>query len=347
MPYFSTSRTLSSLQLALLILFAISASSLIPATVCGAAQIVPFHTANQSPLVQIYGLPAPERSILLPARKTEGMLTLDIASNFASSTAGDEEILLDGESYRTTLILRRGFSDGIEGGIDIPFVGHGGGIFDNFIEGWHDFFGLPEGGRKEAPRDRLLYSYSKGGNEVLRMDRSEFGLGDIRLSGGVQLYNDGSANPAALAVRGSVKLPTGSHRRLHGSGSTDMSLWLTGSDDYSLPLGHFTLFGATGGMLLTDGDVLQDRQKNIVGFGSLGFGWAPAEWIALKVQASGHTPFYKGSDLRELGSNALQLLMGGTLLFPGDMSLDIGVSEDIAVDTSSDVALHLALRKVF
>jgi len=332
---------------ALLLLLLTGLSPLFPGTRCDSAEIAPFQTANQSPLIQIYGLPAAERSILLPAGKTAGMVTVDIASNFASSTAGNEEILLDGESYRTTLVFRHGFSERIEGGVDIPFIGHGGGTFDSFIEGWHDFFGLPEGGREDAPRDRLLYSYSKGGNEVLRMDDSEFGLGDIRFSGGIQLYNDQTPNPRALALRGSLKLPTGSHRRLHGSGSTDLALWLTGSDDYALPLGHCTLFGAAGGMILTDGDVLRDRQENVAGFGSLGFGWAPAEWLALKVQTSGHTAFYTGSELNELGSTAVQLLMGGTLYFPGNISLDMGVSEDIAVDTSSDVALHLALRKVF
>ena len=338
---------LTGMLRAWLLLFAIGFTSLLAAApACGAA-ITPFQTVNQSPLVQIFGLPAAERSILLSAGTTEGMLTADIASNFAGSTAGGDEIMLDGESYRTTLAVRHGFSDRIEGGIDIPLVGHGGGVFDSFIEGWHDFFGLPEGGRKDEPRNRLLYSYSRNGSEAYRMDRSAFGIGDIRLSGGVQLYDNGSPDQRAIALRGSLKLPTGNHRRLHGSGSTDISLWLTGSDDYRLPLGHLTLFGAAGGMVMTDGDVLREQQRNAVGFGSLGLGWAPAGWIAFKMQLSGHTPFFKGSDLRELNGNALQLLMGGTLTFPGNMSLDIGVSEDIAVDTSSDVALHLALRKTF
>lgn len=342
-----TYRPLSGMAGGWQLLFLVILTTLLMAADCFGGAITPFQTTNQSPLVQIFGLPAAERSIVLPKGTTEGMVTVDIANNFASSTAGREEILLDGESYRTALVMRHGFSDRMEGGIDIPFIGHGGGVFDSFIEGWHDFFGMPDGGRKDEPRDRLLYSYSKNGSETYRMDRSEFGLGDIRLSGGVQLYDDGKPNPRAIALRGSLKLPTGNYRRLHGSGSTDVSLWFTGSDDYQLPLGHLTLFGAAGGMVMTDGDVLQEQQKNLVGFGSLGLGWAPAGWVALKTQLSGHTPFYGGSDLNELSGNALQLLVGGTLYFPGNVSLDIGVSEDIAVDTSPDVALHLALRKVF
>lgn len=312
-----------------------------------AAEITPFSTWNQSPLVQIYGLPAAERSTLLPSGRTEGTLAVDIASNFAQDQASREKILIDGESYRINLGLRYGLGDRFEMGLDLPFIGHGGGVFDNFIEGWHDFFSLPEGGRKDAPRHRLLYSYEQEGNQRLKVDDSSFGMGDIRLSGGMQLYNDRKENPRALALRASLKLPTGSSRKLHGSGGTDFALWLTGSDDYRLSIGHATLFGAAGGMVMSDGDVLPEQRQNAAAFGSLGGGWAPTGWIAFKTEVSGHTALYKGSELRELSNGALQLLIGGTLAFPGGTLLDIGVSEDIAVNTSPDVALHLALRRVF
>ena len=100
-------------------------------------------------------------------------------------------------------------------------------------------------------------------------------------------------------------------------------------------------------MAMSDGDILPGQQRNLVGFGSFGFGWSPTEWIAFKVQTSGHTPFYKESELRELSNGALQLITGGTLYFSPRTSLDIGVSEDIAVNTSPDVAFHLALRRLF
>ena len=316
----------------------------------GAAEITPFYTQNQSPLVQIFGLPAAGNAVVSATGHGEGLLALDVASNFAHGTNGasGETILLDGESYRTTLALRYGICKGVEAGIDLPFVGYGGGFLDGFIEGWHDFFNLPQGGRTDAPHNRLLYTYSRNGQERLRIDDASFGIGDLRLTGGVQLYHDGSSNPLALALRSSLKLPTGDSGRLHGSGSTDLALWLTGSDDYALPAwGHLTLFGAAGGMVMSDGDVLQGQQRNVAGFGSLGIGWSPVEVIAFKTQLSGHTPFYRGSELRELGSNALQIVVGGTIAFSGQTALDIGVSEDIAVDTSPDVVFHLALTRRF
>lgn len=311
------------------------------------ADITPFYTQNQSPLVQIFGLPAAGDATVLPAGKVGALLAVDVASNNAFDSNLRENIMLDGESYRFTLALRYGIAKGFEAGIDIPYVGQGGGFLDSFIIDWHDFFNLPQGGRKEEPRNRLLYTYTKDGQNRLLVDDSSFAFGDVRLSGGMQLYHDGKENPRAVALRASIKLPTGDSNELHGSGSTDFALWLTASDDYKLPIGHFTLFGAAGGMAMTTGSVLPDQQRNLVGFGSLGFGWAPTEWIAFKVETSGHTPFYKESELRELANGALQLIIGGTLYFSPRTSLDIGVSEDIAVNTSPDVAFHLALRRLF
>ncbi len=312
-----------------------------------AAEITPFYTQNQSPLVQIFGLPAAGNGVIVPAGHLDATLAQDMASNYAKTidVPTRERILLDGESERTTIALRYGAAQGVEVGLDVQLIGHGGGIFDGFIEGWHDFFGLPQGGRKEAPRNRLLYSYEKDGVERLRLDDSSFGIGDVRLSGALQLYGDG---PGAVALRTCLKFPTGSSAKLHGSGSTDLALWVTGSRDNLLEKwGHWTVFGAAGGMVMTDGRVLKEQQNNLVGFGTVGIGWSPAQVIAFKTQLSAHTPFYGDSSLPEIGDAAVQLIIGGTIAFSAKTSLDIGVSEDLAVYTSPDVALHLALTRRF
>jgi hypothetical protein len=292
-------------------------------------------------------LPAAGDARLLQKGKFSALLAADMANNFAEDATPRENILLDGENYRFTVALRYGITDRIEAGIDIPYVGQGGGFLDSFILGWHRFFGLSQGGRTDAPRNRLLYTYAKDGRTKMLVNDSDFGIGDIRFYGGMQLYNSGEKNPCSIALRASIKAPTGDSRALHGSGSTDFALWLTASDDYQLPVfGHFTFFGAAGGMGMTGGDILADQQRNLAVFGTLGFGWGPAQWIAFKAQVSGHTPFFQ-SEIRELGKDSLQLIVGGTLAFSPQTSLDIGVSEDVLVNTSPDVALHLALKQLF
>ncbi len=39
--------------------------------------------------------------------------------------------------------------------------------------------------------------------------------------------------------------------------------------------------------------------------------------------------------------------MGGTVGLPGDFQLDLAVSEDIIVDTATNVLFHLPLRRMF
>ena len=98
---------------------------------------------------------------------------------------------------------------------------------------------------------------------------------------------------------------------------------------------------------MTDGKVLQDRQRNGVGFGGLGVGWSPWRWIAFKIQTNAHTSFYRDSELRELNAASAQLIIGGTIAFSDKTTLDIGVVEDIIVKTAPDVVFHFALSRRF
>lgn len=320
-------------------------------SICGAdaLSIPPFYTFNQSPLVQIHGLPAAESALIQSPGRTWSLLAIDVANNFVTRDTTLESLTLDGESYRLTVALRHGLTDKFEIGMDLPFIGHDGGIFDGFIEEWHSFFQLPQGKRGKAGHGRHLFSYEKDGQERLRLEESNFGIGDIRLSSGWQLYHDGSATPLAVALRASLKLPTGSSAKLRGSGSTDIALWFSGSDDILFPgeWGHLTMFISSGALAMTEGKVLKDQQEDLVGFGSLGLGWSPAQWIALKTQLSWHSPFYKESRLAALSRHAVQLLIGGTCALSARTALDLAVSEDITVATSPDVALHLGLSHQF
>jgi hypothetical protein len=311
--------------------------------------ITPFYTFNQSPLVQIFGLPAPESAVIQQPGHYWSLLAVDAANDFARDVSSRERVNLDGESYRLNLALRYGIAENLEIGLDLPWVGYSGGVLDGVIEGWHRFFGLDQGKRTEVPNDRLLVSYSRDGKERLHMDHGNFGLGDLRLGGAWQLFQSESVPARAIALRASLKLPTGSSSKLHGSGSTDLALWLSGSDDYRFSFlpGHLSLYGAAGAMALTRGRVLEEQQNQLVGFGTLGLGWSPAGWIALKTQLSTSSPFYHGSDLKELGKYALQLVFGGTLGFTPKTALDIAVSEDVRVDTAPDFGIHLGVSRQF
>jgi hypothetical protein len=311
-------------------------------------EITPFRTINQSPLVQIFGLPAESSAAVTPAGHLTVSLTQDIASEYTVDRNSSEEIVLDGESYRWTLAARYGIGERFEAGVEIPYILYGGGFMDGLIIDWHRTFGLRQGGRDAAPKDRLLYQYSKNGVQKLKMEQAGSGIGDITLFGGMQLYDvqDSSAHDS-LALRTSIKLPSGESSSLRGSGSTDFSLALCGSMNNFTEWGSLGVFGSLGGLAMTRGDVLAEQQNNLAGFGTIGLGWGPAAWISLKVQFNAHTALYHDSSLRELSQAAMMLVGGGALKLPGGYLLDIGVSEDVAVATAPDFAVNLGLSKRF
>ena len=318
---------------------------LFPLPAALAAEITPFNTFDQSPLVQIYGLPAPGRPKLLAGGENEVRVALDLANDFAHDSDGRESVFLDGETLRSTFSFARGFAGAYEAGIELPVLYQSGGFLDGFIEGWHQVFGLYGGTRSQEPRNRLLFRYSKDGSTRLDVTRESAGIGDLRLTGGSRIYRDESS---AVSLRALLKLPTGDSNTLMGSGSTDLALWLCADHDFRFQrFGNAAVYGALGALAKTRGNVLPDQERTIVGFGTLGAGWSPVDSFALKLQLSSHTPFYSGSDFVELNAVSTLLTFGGSVAFSKRTSLDIGISEDVVIDRSPDITFHLALSTKF
>jgi hypothetical protein len=310
-----------------------------------AAEIVPFESTNQSPLVRIYGLPGTGNAAVLPQGRTEVGLNVALSNNYTVNENSREHIILDGETTRLTVAARYGLFPRLELGVKIPYVSHSGGFLDGFIESYHGAFGFPNGGRDQAPQKRLLYRYQRDGVEKIRIDSSGSGIGDVMLTTAFPLYEEKNQG---MTLNAALKLPTGDSDQLRGSGSTDLSLWLhEGIGGTFAAAGNWASYGSAGILVMTEGNVLPDQQKRWVGFGSLGIGWAPLDWISFKVQADAHTPFFRDSELKEIDATAVQLIVGGTISFSEKVALDIGVSEDLIVSTSPDVVFYLTLRTRF
>lgn len=322
-------------------------------TLCGSAsaadmEITPFTTSNQSPLLQIYGFPHDTGADIVPHGTFRFGLNMDVSSNYTVNSGAREQITLDGETYRMSFTTRFGVTRNFEAGVEIPYFVQGGGFLDGFIVDWHNTFGLPQGGRDAAPKNRISYSYRKDGVQKLQMESSASGIGDIALTGGFSLYDVHESDfHDRLALKGSVKLPTGDSSYLFGSGSTDLSLQFCGSMINYSEWGSLALYGSVGGLAMTRSDLLRDQHNQLAGVGTAGFGWGPASWISFKVQLNGNTSLYSDSSLDELSKNALMILFGGALKFPDDYLLDIGVAEDLSVGSAPDVSFHLGLSKQF
>lgn len=304
---------------------------------CGAglAGVEPFYTYSKGPLVQLYGLPAPQPAVLLAPDARSAAFVIDVNSYYVYRESRGETLLFDGENYRGTLVWRQGLRGGYEWGFDLPYVAYGGGFLDHAIYEWHDIFGLPQGGRDVAPQHELHFRYIRDGQTLLDVNQGAAGIGDVRLTAAKRVGD-------ASALRASLKLPTGDSSELLGSGAADLAVWLTGqARETQAPVDYF---GSLGGLALGRGDVLPEQQRRLVGFGSAGVAWSPAGWPMFQVQLDGHTPFYRDSSLVPLAAHSLSLAVGAAARLGAGTRLEFAVVEDILLATAPDVTFHLRLR---
>lgn len=300
----------------------------------------PFATSNRNPLVQVYGLPVARSAELVAEGQMASGLALEAANSFSLDQKQGEQIVLDGETHRLQLSLRRGVAAGWELGVELPYLSHEGGGLDGFIDDWHSTFGLPDGDRPDYPSDRLHYSYSKDGTRQVDISRSVDGVGDISLTAAHDLA---SSAARSWALRAAVKLPTGDADDLTGSGSTDLSLALHLTESHWRASHGVVMHGSVGVLRMEGGDVLEGLREDWVLYGSATLAWLATANTSLKLQLDAHSAFYD-SALTELGSDSAQLTLGGSVKLGEEWLLDLSVIEDIAVDTAPDVVFLIGVR---
>jgi Protein of unknown function (DUF3187) len=297
----------------------------------------PFSARDLNPLLAGFGLPA-----ALPARVSGGSWTIAADLNWASTAlvqrVGTEQLIVDAETREARLTVGRAWSNGFAARLQIPYRYTGGGVLDDAIDGWHDFFGLPEGVRPAMPQDRIRIAYARGSEVLLDIESSADGLGDISLDVGRSLY---SASSGAAAAWFSIKLPAGDADRFTGSEATDVSLAIAAEH----ALGEkWSVFGQAGVTRLGDGERLPAQQQDIVWSGLAGIGWRAWRGLELKAQVDAHSAVFDETDLDFLG-DAVVLTVGGGYRFASGWQLDVAVSEDIAVESASDVVFVFGLQR--
>ena len=310
----------------------------------GVTQGVPLR--NQNPFLQIFGLPPFQSANLAADGETRYDLIFDLVSHAEDGENMFEEVTVDGESYFLTLSLRRGVTENFELGVDVPLVGHAGGFMDSAIENWHDLLGLSNA-KRDGPRNELNFRYSANGDDLYALDSSTFGIGDIQLTAAAPLRGRGESDDLAVAVRSSIKLPTGEADELRGSGATDFSLGLHASDKWTLWQRDLDVSGFVGVLLLGEGEVLADIQRSTVPYGGIAAAWWATERFAITTQLYAQGEYFD-SDLDELGGSSLQLAVGFDYrLQSNGLSLLFSIVEDAAPSktTTPDFGVHFSIRR--
>lgn len=304
-----------------------------------------FLSGSRNPFIEIYGVPAPADAVTAPAGRWRSTWAFELINNSIEQDDADEHVVIDGESYRLALDARYGLGRGFDLGLTVPVMTHQGGAFDNLIWEWHELYGFSNEERKDFDHRQLRYAYEVGGDTRVDFRHAGGGLGDVRLSAGWSLAGEGGR---PVAVRAGIKLPTGDEDRLLGSGSTDLSLQLSGAVPGVLSSRTNEVFWSVGVLRLGSGGLLEEMRREWVPVGSLGLeqplSWPSLRRFTVKVQLDAHGPFYH-SELSALGGPGVQLLVGGSVAV-GESGgrIDFAIVEDLISSVTPDFGLYLAWR---
>lgn len=284
-------------------------------------------------LARGFALPALGDATLLGPGRRETRVTLDFTNEYVQEgNCAVECVTLDGETARLRFTHRVGLGAGWDFALDVPLLDTGGGFLDGWIQDWHEAFGLPNGGRELAPRDRYRFRYERAGTVLLDETRGYSGLGDMQLTLGRRV---GRRN----LLRAMVKLPTGDERHLAG-GTLGGALWL--EHPFALPArwaGYFS-FGVSSN---ERGAVLRGMRNTEVAFGGIGLLAPLSRYVRLSLQLQAHGPLHDGSELSPFARAGLPLTVGLNIGSGRRGTLELGFQEDPSVNGSPDFAAFASL----
>ena len=308
------------------------ASAALWAAAAGAQLAEPVHIRNLNPLVSIFGLPAWDT---VPIGTKFGV-TAEVANHYRFSLAGNERLMLDGETVRTNFAFTHGFASGWSLGVEVPYYRVSGGFLDDAIDSWHSAFGMPDGGRNARPENEFLFAFGEPFAPSFVLTEPQSGVGDTqlkfaRLFGGDQ----------GFVVQATYKLPSGDETMLAGSGSSDWSLTVLRNRPLLARKRAAAYYWGAGFVRAGDPEVVDFDANTWVPTAIVGGSWQLLPEFGFKGQIDVHGAFYD-SQLEEIGETAIQATFSAWRRMGQRGQIEFAVVEDLNVSTAPDVVLQVA-----
>jgi Protein of unknown function (DUF3187) len=294
----------------------------------------PFLTRNQSPLSLIYGIPYASPARLLEQNKSRWISSLNISNELINQTGSNDQLLVDLETWQLNIFYDYGFIKNWMFRLQLPLISHTGGILDSPIDSFHQALGFPEGLRPRYPQNQIAINYSQNNTNQINITSNQKDLGDISLQ---LAWQSKKSNNMAISYWSSIKLPTGNHKKLTGSGSTDIATWA--SIDYQLNNTRW-LYGQAGLLYMYNNKVLKAIHNKWATFANFGIKFQPWQPIILKTQIDFNSALFD-SNIRFM-SDAFQLTFGGSYLLNEKHKIDFSIGEDIKRNSSPDVSFNIS-----
>ena len=309
---------------------------LLPLTVSGEVIHEPLWVENLSPLAQLVALPS-QRSADIKEGLSVSVHT-DIATHFVSQASGRERVFFDGETQKHSVNLRWGLSPQWELSARLSSIKHDGGFVDAYVNRWHDFFGMSDGGRSTLPEDQIRFQFD-GIEQQSLLDRPVSGQSDSTLE---LSYVAERQQALQIAYAVGYKASYGSSQRWLGSGAEDLYgvARFSGAHQGDLPLYWHGQFGVTRA---GESALLGAHQKDWLWFTGLSAEWLLNDRWSLIAQLDSHSALMK-SDVDAVGETAGMLSLGLRRQLGRQWALDVSFAEDIVVESAPDIIFQASLH---
>ena len=310
----------------------------------------PLTVRNQNPLyLQTLGL-EPARAVSLEKGNAEFRLDIAYSNIFEREASATNEMNLDMELMRLALHAVYGLTGDLDIGLEIPLFTTWGGFLDAFIQEFHKFFGLPNGGREFTQNDLYRYRFYSSGNLIYDAPQTNFSLGDLRLRLKKKLSDEKKFVPG-LSLFADIKLPTGSGKHGISNEAFDFGLGLALEKSYKRVHGYLNAeYIVTGAST-----ALEDFMRNYM------LAYAAAVEVTLLdswsviAQVNGSTPLLANTGMESWDGVPLDLVIGfrgceKEMFGRHDLIWQVGFSEDVlsegpSVDFTAFISMGIRFNK--
>jgi len=211
-----------------------------------------------------------------------------------------------------------------------------GGFMDNFLIQYHNFLGLPGGGREKMPRNKFRFWVAGNGKTIASYTGRGPAPGDLSLS---YLYSRNFSPRTALALEAGVELPTGRVSSGYSNDSVDAKIAL----HYQKNFRRTSLYSGLGYLIPGDFGNVNPISLNPFWAYTLAGEWFQTPKTHWLIQLNWMSNPFPTTGLKILDKTGAEFVMGYRRNFKRQ-EWTLGFTEDFLTLQSPDINFVATLR---
>ncbi|MBN2134853.1 MAG: DUF3187 family protein [Acidobacteria bacterium] len=249
---------------------------------------------------------------------------------------------MDVEHTRTMFGFDIGITPFLDLGVEAAYVVMYGGIFDPVIQGFHNLFGFPNGGRDNVEDNQFNITIANEKGLWINLQEAVSGINDITLKAKLNLYRS-KERGLYLALQPAVKIPVGDTDQLLSNGNMDIAVnILAEKNGY-----NYAAYINAGWMHVAAPENLQifDFSTDLFSF-MLSYEWLVRGGWSAYFQVDGNTSPYISSHKR-LDHFTASINLGCKFDLFGNSRLQVSFGEEFFTFATTDIYLNIAMELIF